>query len=569
MLFATKKRNGQSKVNFKENETATKLRGGYYTDPEIAAFLLKWVMRVSPRAILEPSCGDGVFLRALSNLSTGNVESVVGFEIDREEASKARVAARYLPGVTVDIHARDFLGWSLINLTRDVRFDGVVGNPPFIRYQYLDNTLQNISQKIFQVFHLPFTRHTNAWVPFVIASLALLRPNGRLAMVLPAELLHVLHAESLRQFLARECSRLLIFDPQEIWFEGTLQGAVLLLAEKKPEPKATFKGLAIIPTRQRDFLQCDPEAFFDNATYTNSETTEGKWMLALLSDAERNLIRSAKTNQHIQAFASVADVAVGIVTGANKFFLVSDSVVNEFGLENWAYPMFGRSEHVPGVIYDKATVRRNQRLGMPTNFIWFAGEKLSELPASVQKYIKSGEAEGLHKRYKCRIREPWYSVPSVYATSVGMLKRSHDFPRLVLNKVGAYTTDTAYRVNPKLIDGSSLVFSFVNSLTALTAELEGRHYGGGVLELVPSEIRKLLIPIVKANGKTVRSLDEALRCGLPPDALLAAQDRVILREVGFGRSDCADLLGAWWRLRSRRQRLIALPLSEGEDDEAN
>jgi hypothetical protein len=33
----------------------------------------------------------------------------------------------------------------------------------------------------------------------------------------------------------------------------------------------------------------------------------------------------------------------------------------------------------------------------------------------------------------------------------------------------------------------------VNSLTALTAELEGRHYGGGVLELVPSEIEKLAV----------------------------------------------------------------------------
>lgn len=49
-------------MNFIENESPTKLRGGYYTDPEIAGFLARWVLQKGPRNILEPSCGDGVFL---------------------------------------------------------------------------------------------------------------------------------------------------------------------------------------------------------------------------------------------------------------------------------------------------------------------------------------------------------------------------------------------------------------------------------------------------------------------------------------------------------------------------
>ena len=65
-----------------------------------------------------------------------------------------------------------------------------------------------------------------------------------------------------------------------------------------------------------------------------------------------------------------------------------------------------------------------------------------------------------------------------------MLKRFHHFPRLVLNTAKAFTTDTAYRIPPKVRD-TDLVFAFVNSLTALSAELEGRHYGGGVLGFGP------------------------------------------------------------------------------------
>lgn len=63
-------------MNFKENETTIKLRGGYYTPPEIAKFLLKWVLFHSPENILEPSCGDGVFFRALADLEAPTVKTI-------------------------------------------------------------------------------------------------------------------------------------------------------------------------------------------------------------------------------------------------------------------------------------------------------------------------------------------------------------------------------------------------------------------------------------------------------------------------------------------------------------
>jgi adenine-specific DNA-methyltransferase len=216
--------------------------------------------------------------------------------------------------------------------------------------------------------------------------------------------------------------------------------------------------------------------------------------------------------------------------------------------------MFGRSEHVPGVIFDETVLKRNKEADLPSNFLWFNEENSDFLPESVQEYIKEGEKEGLHKRYKCRIRKPWYSVPSVYSTPVSMLKRSHDFPRLILNKINAYTTDTAYRIQPKRFSSTSLVFSFINSLTALSAELEGRHYGGGVLELVPSEIRKLIIPVLDVKEGRLTELDRAMRSGLESEHLLATQDALTLEKAGLTKVQREELLNAWIRLRSRRQR---------------
>jgi hypothetical protein len=75
-------------------------------------------------------------------------------------------------------------------------------------------------------------------------------------MILPAEIMHVMHAQSLRTFLGTSCSKLLIIDPEEIWFEGTLQGAVILLAEKKLAPSEHGHGLGIVQVKGRDFGVC-------------------------------------------------------------------------------------------------------------------------------------------------------------------------------------------------------------------------------------------------------------------------------------------------------------------------
>lgn len=540
-------------MNFIENESEEKLRGGYYTPDDIATFLCRWVLSGGARFLLEPSCGDGAFLSALANIAGRSKVNVVGFEIIEKEAAKARRRLAGQSAVTAEVHGTDFLGWVLANFNKCEQFDAVLGNPPFIRYQYWPEPFQRKAEDLFRLLHLPFTKHTNAWVPFVLASIAMLRKGGRLAMVLPAEIIHVMHAQSIRTYLGNTCKRVLLVDPEEIWFEQTLQGAVLLLAEKKADNNEKSEGLAIVRVAGKDFLKQSADDLFDQGRFINGKTIEGKWTWALLRDGELRLIASLREHPKVKQFETIADVDVGLVTGANKFFLVPDEVVEAYQLHRWAHPMFGRSEHCPGVIYDKSQHSENSILGLPTNFIWLNCHA-DKLPLGARNYIKLGEAQGLHERYKCRVRTPWYEVPSVYTTSVGMLKRCHDFPRLIFNELGAYTTDTAYRIKPKDIDPKKLVHAFINSLTALTAELEGRHYGGGVLELVPSEIERLLVPLPEARSVSLRKLDELVR-SRQGGATLVEHDSVTLASIGITGNERARLHEAWGRLRDRRQRI--------------
>lgn len=538
-------------MNFIEFESAQKLRGGFYTEPAIASFLARWIKVSKPKSILEPSCGDGAFLRAIEEARIASLKSITACELNEEEAEKA--ANRTILPVTVK--KTDFLRWFLFYAQNEEGFDAVVGNPPFIRYQYLPAAQQLLAEKIFGQLQLPFTKHTNAWVPFVLAAIRLLRPGGRLAMVIPSEIFHIPHAQSLRRYLAEQCSKILILDPEEIWFDDTLQGTVLLMAEKKRDVSEKSRGVAIVPVKSRDALSGNPEDYFQAAAYTNGVTIEGKWMPVFLSLRERALLAELKARDDVKRFAEIASVDVGIVTGANKFFLVPDSIVAEFALKRWAHPMFGRSDHVKGLVYSEADHEVNKETGLPANFLWFEEEQIEKLPDNVRSYLEIGLNQKLHTRFKCRTRRTWYKVPSVYSAPIAMLKRAHHYPRLVLNSADAYTTDTAYRIRPLGIKPEALVLAFVNSLTCLTAEMEGRHYGGGVLELVPSEIERLLVPVIKATSAELKAADRRFRGATNDSEFLRMQDTLVLGKLGISQTDQESLHEAWVKLRDRRHRV--------------
>lgn len=300
-------------MNFIEYESAEKLRGGFYTDRYIASFLVKWVIASNPSSILEPSCGDGAFLSEIEELHPTSVSQITAFEINKIEADKAKQRTN-LP---THILNEDFLRWYVFKGRNEDGFDGIVGNPPFIRYQYLPDGQQSLAEEIFKQLNLPFTKHTNAWVPFVLASIKLLRPGGRIAMVIPSEIFHIPHARSLRRYMVEHCSKILIFDPEELWFKKTLQGTVLLLAEKKRETSDYGHGVAVIRVTNREILSADPEPYFKNAIYTNGAIIERKWMPVFLSERERMLIKQMEGNDKIKKFSDIASVDVGIVFGGH------------------------------------------------------------------------------------------------------------------------------------------------------------------------------------------------------------------------------------------------------------
>lgn len=539
-------------MKFKSDQTVDKLRGGYYTPQHLADYIVNWTVRDCSESVLEPSCGDGVFIQALKNVKVHDSIDITAFEIIEEEAQKVISKSEAFGFKNAHIMNQDFLSWANEKMgSHSASFSCVVGNPPFIRYQFLEPFFQQQAELIFKRLDLKFTKHTNAWVSFILASIELLEDSGRLGMVIPSEIIHVTHARPLREYLEKTCSQILIIDPKEIWFEDTLQGAVIIFAQKKGSVDEPSEGIGIQQVQGLEFLKQSPDEIFAKTNKIGKETATGKWTKALLTNEEWLLVSRITSNENIHQFKDIASVDVGIVTGANAFFLVDDNTVEEYSLQKYAHSMFGKSQHCKGIIYDQEQHRSNRKQGLPTNFLYIE-ESIEDLPLKVQEYIALGEQQKLHTRYKCRIRKPWYKVPSVYTTDLGMLKRCHEFPRLIFNEMEAYTTDTSYRIKSD-IPSDLLAYCFINPLTAIYAELEGRSYGGGVLELVPSEIEKIFIPVPKALEFDIHNLNEEIKRG-NHEEILKSQGETIFKALGVSKKERDSLFNVWLKLKSRRQR---------------
>jgi len=72
---------------------------------------------------------------------------------------------------------------------------------------------------------------------------------------------------------------------------------------------------------------------------------------------------------------------------------------------------------------------------------------------------------------------------------------AHETPRLAWNRAGAASTNLIHGVylkNPTWAE--DLAANWQNPATALSAELEGRTYGGGVLKMETKEAERTLVP---------------------------------------------------------------------------
>ena len=526
-----------------KNASEEKLRGAFYTPEPIADFILKWAFNGNTSyEILEPSCGDGVFLSSIKKGSY-KYKSLYAIELDTIEAKKAE-NLQLENSVVDNCEFHHFCNNTL------KKFDLIIGNPPFIRYQYFDKTQQKEANIIFNKAGLKYSKLTNSWVSFIVGSSLLLKETGKIGFVVPAEVLQVSFAKTLRQFLARFYNKISIISFKKLVFPDIQQEVVLLLCEKD-NTDAHF--IEHVETTDADSLS-ELDIIKLKTPKKKIDFKSNKWTFYFLDQKEIDFIEEVKSDKRLRTMGELAKVEVGITTGANPFFTVPDSIVKFYRLENYAKPMVGRSVQVSSAIFTKDDWRKNSNSEARANLLVFP--KITDLNEDdgAKDYIAYGESTGIHSGYKCGIRDEWQIIPSLRISDALFVRRNYLYPKFLINQAGAYTTDTMHRV--QINDGiniNALVASYYNSLTLAFTEICGRSHGGGVLELMPNEVASIIIPYDISHGEILNDIDKSIRKKLDIKEILDHTNRVILKDTfGFSDSDI-DIADSIWRKLSERR----------------
>jgi adenine-specific DNA methylase len=525
------------------NTSQQKLRGGFYTPEPIADFVLKWAFNgTKNQDVLEPSCGDGVFLERIKE-NKFPYQSITAIELDLDEAKKCEnLNIENCKVINNDFH-------KFCNTTKK-KFDIVIGNPPYIRYQFFDKNQQKEAENIFNKADIKYSKLTNAWVSFVVGSSLLLKENGKIGFVLPAELLQVSYAKPLRSFLAHFFHKINIISFKKLVFPDIQQEVVLLLCEKNGIDKHLIEHLEV---EDANALQ-NIDITLLKSPKKEIDFHENKWTFYFLNQEEINFLENLRKSNRVPCMKDFANVEVGITTGANNFFTVPKTTVETYNLKKYARPLVGRSVQVEGLVFSKKDWKLNQKREAKSNILIFPQKAQMQKNQEALKYLQIGEEQKIHQGYKCRIRDEWQIMPSIKLSDALFIRRNNIYPKLIENQAEAYTTDTMHRVFIKeKTNIKALTSSFYNSLSFAFSEIVGRSYGGGVLELMPNEVEEILIPYKKDNEEILNTIDIMLREKKDIDEILAYTDGIILKQ-GFGFSDKEVKLAnsIWKKLSGRR-----------------
>lgn len=530
-------------------EGYNKLRGGYYTPDKISEFITGWAVRSSTDTVLEPSCGDGSFLNAithrLSALGTKEKEirqNVIGIELDNVEAEKS---TQY--GTTVI--CKDFFTYFKETVDEQIQFDVIVGNPPFIRYQNFNEEYREVAFSLMNKYGFKPNRLTNIWLPFLMLSCNALKCNGRLGMVIPAELFQVDYAAEARQFLSSFFDKLTIVTFKRLVFDDIQQEVVLLLGERGCDKH----GIRVVELDGLTDLMAQGQTCLEKAEFKELDHSRDKWVKYYLSNEELDLLRRLNCDPRISNTTDLFEVNVGLVSGENDFFILNQQMVTDHNLQDTVVPIISRSEQLKGI---QLTSEDFDNLvdAEKKVFLFAPGNAEPDTLTKNQKaYIRHGEEKGYNKNYKCRIRPKWYHVPPTWTADAFLIRQANLYPRMILNRKRALVTDTLHKVRfCNGIDGEQVAAAFLNTYTLALSETLGRSYGGGVLTFEPGEMRKVRIPMKMAERLDLQRIDRWQRNG-EIEEILQYTDHILLQDgLGMSKHEISMLHSIWDKMRDRR-----------------
>ncbi len=538
--------------------TDIKRFGRYYTPEAIAQAMVDWAIRDSNCTVLDPSFGGCAFFRAsvaaLRRLGARRPGRLLhGIDIDPD--ARAHLSPLLDSGANPDhFGTQDFLE------TRPCQMSGapysvVVGNPPYVRHHDLE-TKFDIRRTLGLDNGGCLSARASYWAYFVLHSLDFVATGGRLAMLLPGSFLHAEYAAAVRERLERSFSKVNIILVQQRLFDDAEENSILVLAEGRG---CDYKELrfAIANSAQDVARICHS---IDKRSKPVPDTRLGKpFLSALISKSALGTYEELRKDSRVIALEAFASIRVGTVTGANALFIISEAEGRRLHVpKRCLRPIIKRATSLHGLSFNCSDHRRLLRGGQAALLLKLTNGK--DVSSQLAACLRNAEEEGVHQRYKCSIRRKWYRLDEPHRPDGFLQYMSAETPRLVLNVAKVACTNAIHELTWKskvpALERRSVAMSSLSAVFRLSAELEGRSYGGGVLKVEPSEAKNLLLVSIPDGAGKIATRYSDIDTLLRADRRLVATelaDRLFLREgLSLSKAAVSELNAACDYLKALR-----------------
>ncbi len=478
--------------------------GQVFTTREVADYMVG-LLCLEPKAkILDPCFGEGAFLRALQKAGYTDVD---GYEID---ANLFRNVQRWC--VDDRLYCEDFL-----SAGREVLYDGIVMNPPYIRQEKIDalEPLGVTKAKLRKdKIYKELSASANIYMYFILKAIDLLKQGGTLVAIFPSSWMQARSGLKFKKAIEAACGV-----EEEIHIKGEVF------------EKEALVEVVILKLRK-------------GISVASSNVIEATIQGGELLQQERKTAHVA-LDFHTP-FSELAVVRRGLSTGCNKLY-INPEFPTEPAMSEMLHPIVSSPKSLKGFSTENA---KTDRLFVPET------EKLSEEGAAA-RYLKAWEAkirtEEKPKTLSEKIKSggDWYAIHPVDSRGIWFSYFVRNEMKFVRNTAGYLARDNFYVIAPRISE--RLMFALLNNFyTFYQLEELGKKYGAGLLKLQGYDIEALKFPASEAI-----SLSDCKRLEELADRLVSTGDRRWIEEItevvaGYSNISAAEIKKQYQRIQERR-----------------
>jgi adenine-specific DNA-methyltransferase len=534
--------------------------GAYYTPSGVTRILSDWAIRSQDDNTLEPSFGSCGFLEAsrdrLISLGSANIANqIFGCDIDRFAFDQ--LTSKFgLVNVTNRFILADFLEVNPQCFSVQ-KFDAVLGNPPYISHHNMAVTQKYNAHAIVRETGVKLSAKASLWAYFLIHGISFVKDGGRMAWVLPGSFLNTGYGKDVHDVLIKnfEIVSAVVLNERIFLSEGAEERSIIVLCENKGT-----KSAHDITVHYADSIVALEECITSSTLRSTRNNFSGRVAYNLMSCEAKQVLDSLFMHSDMCDFGGLADIRIGIVTGDNGFFIVNKEDARKRCLTAaMLKPIVIKYRMISGLSFTQDDIDYEISTGVKCLLV--DTTKMRNNSSSLIEYLKTYPAEKFNANRTFAKRRIWHRADDGKTPDAFMSYMQHNGPRIALNTAGTTSTNTVHRVYFKNISKQKqkmAAISFVSTLTQISAEIEGRSYGSGVLKQEPSEARKVKICIpnklsVNEVNSLYKSIDDLLRKGKTEEARVAV-DNAIYPHLGISDKTASLLNETLSGLRKIRQR---------------